>query len=497
MMRLDDLINAMGLHLLTPSIEIIDLISDSRQVVPYTAFIGYQGKTTDSKQHIPEAITRGACAVFTDKALTTVPSVPVIVIPDLSQQLSLLAGHFFNQPSHHLNVVGVTGTNGKTSICHYLAAAFRSLGHSVGTIGTLGISTRSDDYHYNGMTTPDPISVQRYLRQFVQEDCSWAMMEVSSHGLDQDRVKAIQWRYGIFTNLTHDHLDYHHSLEEYARAKQKLFAQLGTGVAVINADDPYAALMLDACSLNTRKILYGKDFHYISQTQADNFLQAEVMDANLQGMLVRITLATETAEIWIPLVGDFNLYNVLAVIAVLNDSGIGWAEIQSAIEKLTPACGRLQRFDQTGLPTTWVDFAHTPDGLEKILSALKPLVPGQLWVVFGCGGNRDKTKRPYMAKIAENYADKVILTQDNSRQEPPAEIIEEMLGGMQSPHTALIELDRRKAIEYALEHAKPTDWIVVAGRGHETHLQLNEGIVPFSDIVYVTEYFKNWSALNA
>ncbi len=490
-MRLDDLIDGVGLDLLVPSIEVADLILDSKQVRAHTAFLGYQGKTTDSKQYIAEAISRGASVIFSDEAISATFDVPVIVIPHLPEKLSALANHFFDHPSQHLHAIGVTGTNGKTSICHYLATAFRALGHRVGTIGTLGISTEADAYHYNGMTTPDPIAVQRYLHQFVTAGCAWAMLEVSSHGLDQDRTRAVKWRYAIFTNLTRDHLDYHHSFEQYAQAKQRLFAQLGNGVAIINADDAYAAMMLEACHPTTKKILYGKQFSAVSQTQADDFLQAVVLDATLQSMLVQITTKVSQADIRIPLVGDFNLYNALAVIAVLYDCGLTWLEIQTVVKTLTPACGRLQRFDKTGLPTTWVDFAHTPDGLEKILSALKPLVPGKLWVVFGCGGNRDKTKRPHMASIAENYADNVILTQDNSRQEAPTAIIKEMLAGMQAPHKARIELDRSKAIQYALEHAKSEDWVVIAGRGHEAYLQLNEGTLPFSDITYVTEYFES------
>lgn len=490
-MRLDALIHAMGLDFAAPSIEITDLTLDSQQATANTAFLGYQGHNTDSKQYIPEAVERGACAIFTDGPLPSALSVPVIVVPDLSEKLGTLASHFFGQPSHHLKMIGVTGTNGKTSICHYLATAFRSLGKQVGTIGTLGVNIQAGDYHYNGMTTPDPVSLQRYLHQFVQAGCEWAMMEVSSHGLDQNRASAVKWRYGVFTNLTHDHLDYHYSLANYAQAKQRLFAQLGQGVAVINADNPYAPGMLAACGPATKKILYGQHFRYILQEQADDFIQARVIDSTLQGMRVHITTTIKQVDIEIPLVGEFNLYNTLAVIAILNDCELAWSEIQKAIQTLTPACGRLQRFDKPGLPTTWVDFAHTPDGLEKILSALKPLAPGKLWIVFGCGGNRDKAKRPQMAKIAEMYADKVILTQDNSRQESPDEIIEGMLAGMQVPSVALIELDRRQAIQFALDHAKPEDWVVIAGRGPEPYLQLKEETLPFSDITYVTEYFTN------
>lgn len=489
-MRLDDLIDGVGLDLRVPSIELADLILDSKQVKVNTAFFAYQGKKADSKHYIAEAISRGANVIFSDAALSEAVDVPVIVIPNLSEKISAFADYFFAEPSQHLQAIGITGTNGKTSICHYLATAFRALGNRVGTIGTLGISTEEEAYQYTGMTTPDPIAVQRYLQQFVQAGCTWAMLEVSSHGLDQDRTRAVKWRYGIFTNLTRDHLDYHHSFEHYAQAKQRLFEQLGEGIAIINADDPSAGMMLDACDLITKKILYGQHFSAISQTQAEDFLQADVLEATLAGMLVRITTKTSQAEIWIPLVGDFNLYNALAVIAVLYDQGLAWLEIENIMKVLTPPQGRLQRFDKTGLPTTWVDFAHTPDGLEKILSALKPLVPGKLWVVFGCGGNRDRTKRPHMASIAEAYADTVILTQDNSRQEAPTEIIKEMLAGMHSPHRASIELDRSKAIHYALAHAQPDDWVIIAGRGHEAYLQLNEGTLPFSDITYVTEYFE-------
>jgi len=448
------------------------LTLDSRAVQPGWLFLALPGASSDGRRHITEAVAAGARAVAYESAdgFCCDPGVPAVAVPGLRRRLSALAGLFHGEPSRQLGVLGVTGTNGKTSVSQMLAQALQLLGEPCGVIGTLG-SGMPGQLQSHGMTTPDPIGVQRQLAELLQQGARWVSMEVSSHALDQQRVAAVRMCVALFTNLSRDHLDYHGDMHSYGEAKARLFTEQPIEAAVINLDDEFGASLPVRCQVPV--IGYS-----LQQPQAQLFADQLVFDAD--GIHARVHWQGRSHTLHSPLLGRFNLYNLLAVLG-------GLLALQRPIELCLPLlaqlqapAGRMQRLGGDGLPLVVVDYAHTPDALHNALAALRAHTRGRLLCVFGCGGDRDRGKRPLMAEAAEAGADAVLVTSDNPRSEAPQQIIDDILVGLRKPQP--VEADRGQAIRQAILQADAADVILLAGKGHEDYQEIAGVKYPFSDI---------------
>lgn len=473
-MSLPDLLQGMVAGQI-PDVMVTDLQLDSRQVVPGSLFVALPGQQHDGRDHIGQALQRGAAAVLAESPLPqlqTPPAVPVLAVEGLARHLGPLAARFFAEPATSLAVLGVTGTNGKTSCTRLVAQLLRACGLRCGVIGTLG-ATLGDDVSSALNTTPDAIALQRQLADWRDAGVDAVAMEVSSHALDQGRVAGLAFRIGMFTNLSRDHLDYHGSMEAYGESKLRLFQSQGLQAAVVNVDDPFGATVMArlpagvkgwSCSANGRA---GADIR--------------VTRAEFHAAGVRAELATSwgPGHFDSPLPGDFNLANVTGAIAAAVLMGAPLGEVLEAVATLQPVPGRMELVpNQRGLQVV-IDYAHTPDALEQVLAALRPHLAGQLWVVFGCGGDRDPGKRPLMGEVACRLADQVLLTSDNPRSEHPEQIIDDIEAGCTRPVAR--EADRARAISAALQQARSGDCVVIAGKGHEDYQIIGKQRVYFSD----------------
>lgn len=461
------------------SIPISGLQLDSREVKSGEAFIAFEGIKIDRHDYIAEAILSGARAVICEIwPKETDPKVTYVQIDGLREKSGLLASNYFGQPSRKLKMVAVTGTNGKTSVATLGYQAVRNLGYKAGLLGTTGIYIENEKFQATH-TTPDPISLHRALSQMVDQGCEWCWMEASSHALDQGRTSGIDFVAGIFTNLSHDHLDYHGSFPAYLKAKKRLFDELpAKSIAVINQDDRNASVMVQ--NSEARKVSYAL------RSMADYRLT--MIEQNLEGMAVRI----DGRELHLLLNGSYNAANVLSVYATLVECGEEKDEVLRALSQVTGAEGRFQKvMDQKGTRLGIVDFAHTPDAIEKILKAISELnvQHGRIITVIGCGGDRDRTKRPQMAGIAVKGSDKVVLTSDNPRSEHPEDIIEEMKTGVpeDQAHQILSIPDRREAIRVACSLAQAGDIVLVAGKGHEKYQEIKNKRIAFDDLRVLKE----------
>ncbi len=473
---------------------------DSRLVTNGDLFLACKGHLVDGRQFIAQAISAGAVAVLADKdeawpVSTAIQGVPVVVVENLNSQLSAIAGNYFQHPSSRVPVIAVTGTNGKTSCTQLLMQLLNRLGKSCGVIGTLGAGVNDQGMGSNDSTsavadadvntvvntTPDAISVQRHIAQWLNTQANKAAvdavaMEVSSHGLEQDRIAALQVELALFTNLSRDHLDYHGSMQAYGEAKAKLFRQSGLKNAVINRDDAFADRLID-------NVADGADVTtYSVQPNADGAADVWVENISYHDAGVRANLYSPWGEFELnsPLLGAFNLSNVVAVISCLGALGYSLAEVVAEVSGLSTVAGRMQRITSVADLSVVVDYAHTPDALEQALQAMRLHTQGQLWCLFGCGGDRDQGKRPQMGDVAQRYADHVVVTSDNPRSEPAAGIINEILSGVDRP--SLVEEDRGKAIDFVIANAADGDSILIAGKGHEQYQQIGDQRFPFSDV---------------
>ncbi len=454
------------------------LHSDSRNIRPGDIFIACQGEFADGRNYIPAAIDNGAAFVFwDDDGRFTWPSeysVPNQGIKDLKTRAGMLAAALYGNVADGLQVWGITGTNGKTSISQWLAQAGDLLGEATAVIGTVG----------NGFwgkleaathTTPDPVSVQTLLHGFGRHGAQNVAMEVSSHGLDQFRVNGVAFKSAIFTNLTRDHLDYHGSMAAYGEIKARLFYWQGLQHAVINTDDEYGAALAGRLKAERADLaVYGYGFGEQADIRISRFAAAS------DGMTVALDTPWGNGEIHSRLLGRFNAQNLAACVGLLCANGYPLEKVLAALAQIRPATGRMDCIMQPGQPLVVVDYAHTPDALEKAIATLNEIKPqgAQLWCVFGCGGNRDRGKRPLMGAAA-TAADKVVVTSDNPRMETPQDIINDILPAV--PNPALVEADRQAAIEYAVAHAAPQDLILIAGKGHETYQDILGQKQHFSD----------------
>ncbi|MDE1980976.1 MAG: UDP-N-acetylmuramoyl-L-alanyl-D-glutamate--2,6-diaminopimelate ligase [Betaproteobacteria bacterium] len=460
------------------------LTADSRQVLPGMAFAAYPGTHADGRQYIPQAIERGAAAVLWEREgfrWREEWSVPNLGIDGLRAQVSGIASQLCGDPSHHLWVVGVTGTNGKTSCSHWLAQLMQAAGKSCAVVGTLG-NGWLERLEPARNTTPDAIDLQELLQGFREAGAWGCAMEVSSHGLEQERVAGIRFRGAIFTNLSQDHLDYHGTMEAYGAAKALLFQAAGLEFAVLNLDDPFG-YDLARRTAGTGPHVVGYTARAVEPPAGVRLLAASGIAMRPEGLEFTLDGDWGRAAIKAPLVGHFNVSNLLAVMAAALMGGLTLDRVAAAVTRLHAPPGRLERLGGGGLPFVVIDYAHSPDALEKALTTLRgTLAAGhRLICVFGCGGNRDAGKRPLMGAIAQRLADQVILTSDNPRDEAPEAIIDQIAAGMTG--TPLRVPDRAEAIRKAIALARPGDVVLVAGKGHEVTQEVGGRKLPFSDRV--------------
>jgi UDP-N-acetylmuramoyl-L-alanyl-D-glutamate--2,6-diaminopimelate ligase len=466
-----------------PDVEITDMTLDSRNVRPGGAFVALPGARTHGIGFAAQAISGGARAILWEPTAGVVaPRVPdnvaLVSIAQLSEILGGIADRYFDAPSHSVRVVGVTGTNGKTTTAHVLAAAAQQLGIASAYAGTLGYG-RVDALKTGTHTTPDSITVHRQIAELRDAGVRSLGMEVSSHALDQHRVDGMRFDTAIFTNLTRDHLDYHGTFDAYGAAKAKLFAWPGLKHAVINADDAFGRELLARVTDVDNVISYSR---FVAAAGADaKHLCAREIVAGPQGLEIEIDGSWGAATLRSRFVGDFNVENLLAVLATLLGWNISLQYAVDALEQCAAPPGRMETLSAPGKPLAIVDYAHTPDALEKALQAVRKHCTGKLTCVFGCGGDRDPGKRPLMGAIAERLADRVIITDDNPRNESGDAIVADIVKGLQQPQRAEIERDRAAAIVLGLEGGCAGDAVLIAGKGHEDYQIVGAQRRHFSD----------------
>lgn len=460
-----------------------DITSDTRDLSEGAAFLAFPGLNGDGRDYISDAIQQGAAAILYEPPYELPRSwhkmgVPLVAVPGLAQQRGWLAARFYGEPSSTMTIVGVTGTNGKTSCVDFIAQALSQRSQSCSVLGTLGVGLWPELVP-SGMTTLDAIALQRCLFQQAQAGAQVAAMEVSSHGLALGRVQALDIDIAVFTQLSRDHLDFHGSMEAYEKAKMSLFQQPGLRAAVINVDD--------ACG---QKIVQQEGCHLsIVGVSLKSSSALDIPLVCIRDMLVNengfdVLVSTPWGGGWltIPLLGKFSLYNVLSVIGVLGCMSWSWEHIKSTVTCLQPVPGRMQCLGGNDGPLVVVDYAHTPDALEQVLLSLRIHGESKVTCLFGCGGDRDRGKRPLMARVVEKYADNWVLTSDNPRFEDPGQIEKEVLAGFNHPQQGIVESDRASAIQTAILSADLGDVVLIAGKGHESIQIVGDQELPFSDV---------------
>ncbi|OXA79561.1 UDP-N-acetylmuramoylalanyl-D-glutamate--2,6-diaminopimelate ligase [Flavobacterium aquidurense] len=477
---LKDILYKVAIESVTGSTEIdvhkIDF--DSRKIEANDVFVAIRGSLSDGHDYIEKAIQLGAIAVICDTLPENIEKgITYIKVKDTNTALAFMAANFFGNPSEKLKLVGVTGTNGKTTIASLLFQLFEKAGFKVGLLSTVKIMVDETEYKATH-TTPDSITINYYLNEMIEAGVTHCFMEVSSHGIHQKRTEALHFVGGIFTNLSHDHLDYHPTFAEYRDVKKSFFDSLPkTAFALSNSDDKNGTVMLQ----NT----VARKFTYALKSYAD--FKATILESQLSGLLLKVN----ENEVWVKLIGTFNAYNVLAIYGTAIELGMDSLEALRLLSDLESVSGRFQYIVSEGNITAIVDYAHTPDALDNVLKTINDIRTKneQLITVVGCGGNRDKTKRPIMAKIAADLSDKAILTSDNPRNEDPEVILDEMEKGIEAHNykKMLRITDRKQAIKTACQLAQPNDIILIAGKGHETYQEVNGVRHHFDDMETVKD----------
>ncbi len=462
-------------------IDVQSICFDSRKAAPYALFIAVRGTQADGHQFIGDVIEKGVCAIVCEELpQALVEDITYVKVKDTSAALALMASKFYGEPSKELELVAVTGTNGKTSVATLLYKLFRELGHNVGLLSTVN-NVINDEIIPSTHTTPDALAINELLAKMVDAGCSYCFMEASSHAIHQNRIKGLEFAGVVFTNLTHDHLDYHKTFDNYLKAKKQLFDEVNdTAFALTNKDDKNGAVMLQ----NTSATRYS----YSLQSMSD--FKGKILEADFSGMLLDI----DGEQAWFKVVGNFNAYNLLAVYGAAFLLGKDKHEIITHLSKLTSAKGRFDTVYSENRITGIVDYAHTPDALKNVLETIKEIRTGneQVITVVGCGGNRDAAKRPVMAEIACELSDKIILTSDNPRYENPEAILDEMQKGISPVHfkKVLRISDRKEAIKTAVSLSSKGDIILVAGKGHETYQEIQGVKHPFDDKEILQQTFQ-------
>jgi len=459
-------------------VEVNKVEFDSRQIGHGDVFVAIRGTQSDGHGFIGTAVSQGAAAIVCEAIPDdTAEGVTYIQTKNTGSALAHMAANYYGNPSQNLKLVGVTGTNGKTTIASLLYQLFKNAGYKAGLLSTVRIMVDEKEYKATH-TTPDSLTINRYLKEMEIEGVDYCFMEVSSHGVHQNRTTGLEFAGGVFTNLSHDHLDYHNTFAEYRDVKKRFFDELPKGsFALVNVDDKNGLVMLQ----NTM----AKKLTYALKTYAD--YKAQILENQLSGLLLKIN----EQEVWVKLIGTFNAYNLLAIYATAVNLGLEEREVLRLMSELESVSGRFQFIvSPTGI-TAIVDYAHTPDALENVLNTIENIRTRneQLITVVGCGGDRDKAKRPVMAHIASSMSDKAIFTSDNPRSEIPEDIIEDMEKGVELPNQkkTIAVVDRKQAIKIACQLARPNDIILIAGKGHETYQEIRGVRYDFDDMATVKE----------
>ena len=488
-MRISELLKDINLPA-GADVEVRKLVLDSRQVTAGDVFLAVRGAASDGRQFMEAAIRQGAAAVIKDAdsvtdAISFQNDIPIIPVQHLKSQIGFMAARFYGDPAKALRMIGVTGTNGKTSCTHFMA---QILGAPCGVIGTLG-SGLYGALGEVGLTTPDAVTLQKLLREFVDSGAGVVAMEVSSHSIDQGRVNGIEFEMGVFTNLTQDHLDYHGTMAAYADVKRRFIVGASTQHVIVNADDAIGKSWINELAGHKSVFAYSTGMP-LSERDALKvpLIYTDNVELSPQGVQADVFTPWGNAHLSTPLIGRFNLSNVLAVLTAMCFYGLPFAEVLRRLSRLNPVPGRMQALTAVGKPLVVVDYSHTPDALYKALEALRSHTAGQLICVFGCGGDRDATKRPIMAQIAEKLADRVIVTNDNPRHELPEVIASQIMQGFSRPEQVSVLLDRSKAIQNSIQCGTAGDCILVAGKGAERYQQVGDDKLHFDDVEEVKKY---------
>lgn len=482
-MRLTELLEESGLQVSAckGDAEITSVQADSRRCTPNSCFVAVQGSARDGHDFIRLALSAGAAAIVCENSsrLPADGSIPHAVVRDSHEALGRLAQGLKGFPGRKLTCIGVTGTNGKTTVTHLIRSILSDAGHRTALVGTISYETGRRSISA-GMTTPDAVELAEMMGEMVDSGVTHLVMEVSSHALDQRRTAGVEFDVGVFTNLSGDHLDYHHTMDEYLAAKMRLFESLTpTATAIINRDDPRAELV--ASSTAAKVHWYG--LGPLSEIQG----RIERIDA--EGTVFDLITSEERLSVHTPLTGRHNVFNCLAAAGASQVLGVDLKHIAKSLQAVDRIAGRLERVPTTGGYQVFVDYAHTDDALRNVISSLRPITRGRVIVVFGCGGDRDKTKRPRMGRIAQDLADHIVITSDNPRTENPQQIIEDILTGLDVTGLAksAVEPDRRKAIHQGIELARDGDVVLIAGKGHESYQVVGGRKKHFDDVEVAEE----------
>ncbi len=486
-MPLPPLPHSVSLHRLFPRASFVgcgdiaasDVTDDSRVVAKHSVFAAIPGNRLDGNSFAQDAVARGCKAILTQTPLANV-RVPQCIVLDVRAAYAKLCDAVMGQPARHLQIAGVTGTNGKTTTAWWIRSILQTAGHPCGLLGTIAYDDGQTSEEAC-LTTPDSKRISRWFRRMVEAGCTHAAIEVSSHALDQSRIAGTKFAAAAVTNLTQDHFDYHQSFENYLAAKLKIVEHVATsGVLAINADDPFCEHFIAACrAADVTPLTYGID------RAAD--VRAEIVSESIDGTTCEFSLGGERVSITVPIPGRHNVSNALAAAIVAGQMGANAEQIQAGIEFAPPVPGRLERIDCGQSFPVFVDYAHTDDAIGRVVASLKSVCSGRVLCVFGAGGDRDRTKRPKMA-LAASAADVVVITSDNPRTEQPQSIIEEILVGLPAGFASFhVDPDRRSAIAWALSEAQPGDCVLIAGKGHENYQIVGLEKFPFDDRHVVRE----------
>ena len=478
-------------------VPVTGLAVDSRQAQPGDVFLAIRGGQQHGLEFLADVQAAGVRAVVWEPpwrgSFAAHESLPLVAVPDLRQSLGLIASRFYGDPSRSLQVVGITGTDGKTSCAHFIAQALSDAASGpCGILGTLGVGVYGQT-EPSRHTTPDPLAVHGWLAGLVAAGCRYAVMEASSHALDQRRVNGVTFAAGVLTQLSRDHLDYHQTVEAYMAAKRRLFVEHQPDWAVLNLDDAFGRRLVGEAEVGRGIVAYGlgASLPRLPESRhgaAQRFVHGQNLELTADGLRLRIESSWGRGEVQAGLLGRFNASNLLAALATLLALDLPFDEALARLAQTATVPGRMERLGGAGQPLAVIDYAHTPYALEQVLSALREHGErGRLWCVFGCGGDRDPGKRPLMGAVVERQADRIIVTDDNPRTEDPDRIVSDILAGMEHPGRAMVLRDRRAAIGCALTEAEPDDIVLIAGKGHENYQIVGAERWPFSDRATVHE----------
>jgi UDP-N-acetylmuramoyl-L-alanyl-D-glutamate--2,6-diaminopimelate ligase len=461
-----------------PDLPVSGIASDSRQLKDGFLFLACEGVSSHGLDYLSDAHNAGVCAVAWDASTASAPAdvgVPMIAVENLAAHIGEIANRYYGNPSSNLKTIGVTGTNGKTTVAWLIAQCLHQLDERCGYLGTLGFGI-DEMQGVKGLTTPAAVELHGHLADFLDQGATHAAIEVSSHALSQGRVDGVQFDAVLFTNLTRDHLDYHGDMQSYFESKALLFLEHTANCKIINLDSEFGTELATRCGQDA--VTVSTHFDRFANGRPYVFVRSVV--ANERGSDITITSSWGDGKFTLPLPGDFNVANAAIVLAYLLTTGVRVEQACDVLQLVDAPPGRMQQISTTG-SSLYIDYAHTPNAIESALRALRPHCRGKLWCVFGCGGDRDTGKRPLMGKFAERLADRVIITTDNPRHEDPRMIIDEILAGFSNASDATIIEDRAAAIAWAIANAGPTDVVLIAGKGHEEYQEVGSERHAFSD----------------